>query len=129
MPNMPILQMQLRASDRKLFLYTAGHGVWYCSLGGSGGIVQRASVTPTLTAPQLQFSLYPNPATEKLTIDPQQTLSSSARIAIYSSDGRMISESAWNPTGEVNIHSLPSGVYFLQIQDGNTVAKKKFVKQ
>jgi photosystem II stability/assembly factor-like uncharacterized protein len=129
MPNVMINEMQLRGSDRKLFLFTQGRGVWYCSLAPIGGIVQQASVAPTLTAPQLQFSLYPNPATEKLTINPQQTLSSSARITIYSSDGRMISESPWNPTGEVNIHSLPSGVYFLQITDGNLFAKNKFIKQ
>jgi hypothetical protein len=123
-------QMELRASDRKLFLSVWGRGVWYGSLKSlGGGIVQRASVDPTPATPQLQFSLYPNPATEKLTVSSQQTLSSSARIAIYSSDGRMISESAWNPTGEVNIGSLPSGAYFLQITDGNLVAKNKFIKQ
>jgi hypothetical protein len=129
MPNVMINEMQLRGSDRKLFLFTQGRGVWYCSLAPIGGIVQQASVAPTATAPRLQFSLYPNPATEKLTVNPQQTLSSSARIAIYSSDGRMISESAWNPSGEVNIHSLPSGAYFLQITDGNLFAKNKFIKQ
>ena len=129
-----IKEMQLRASDRKLFLFTWGRGVWYASIHFNGKIggVQQASVEPTPATPQLQFSLYPNPATEKLTINPQQELSSSARIAIYSSDGRMISESAWNPTGgegqEVNIRSLPSGVYFLQITDGNRIAKNKFVK-
>jgi hypothetical protein len=128
-PNTIISEMQLRASDSKLFLFTYGRGVWYCSIkSGLTGSVEQASVAPTATAPQLQFSLYPNPATEKLTINPQQTLSSSARIAIYSSDGRMISESAWNPTGEVNIGSLPSGAYFLQVQDGNLTAKNKFVK-
>ena len=131
-PNTWITEMQLRASDRKLFLFTYGRGVWYCSLASIGGIVQQASVEPTPATPQLQFSLYPNPATQKLTVNPQQELSSSARIAIYSSDGRMISESAWNPTGgqgqEVNISSLPSGAYFLQITDGNLIAKNKFVK-
>jgi photosystem II stability/assembly factor-like uncharacterized protein len=128
MPNVMINEMQLRNSDRTLFLFTQGRGVWYCSLGAVGG-VQQASVAPSPTTPQLQFSLYPNPAMEKLTVSPQQTLSSSARITIYSSDGRMISESAWNPTGEVNIGSLPSGAYFLQIQDGNRIAKSKFIKQ
>jgi photosystem II stability/assembly factor-like uncharacterized protein len=131
-PNTIILEMQLRASDDKLFLFTYGRGVWYCSIAGAhgiGGSVQQASVAPTPTTPQLQFSLYPNPATEKLTVSPQQELSSSARTAIYSSDGRMISESAWNPTGEVNIGLLPSGAYFLQITDGNLIAKNKFIKQ
>jgi photosystem II stability/assembly factor-like uncharacterized protein len=131
-PNTYIDEMQLRVSDRKLFLFTQGRGVWYCSLAAIGGIVQQASVEPTPATPQLQFSLYPNPATQMLTVNPQQQLSSLARIAIYSSDGRMISESAWNATGnqgqEVNISSLPSGAYFLQITDGNLVAGNKFVK-
>ena len=129
LPQSNLNEIRLRASDRKLFVFYYGRGVWYCSLAPhTGGIVQQASVSPTPATPQLEFNLYPNPATQKLTVSPQQELSSSARIAIYSSDGRMISESAWNPTGEVNIGSLPSGVYFLQITDGNLIAKNKFVK-
>jgi hypothetical protein len=129
-PNVIIKQMQLRASDRKLFLFTCGRGAWYISLKPNGGLGGKpvTSTPSTKTSGKLEFSLYPNPATEKLTISPEQTLSSSAQITIYSSDGRMISESAWNPTGEVNIGSLPSGAYFLQIQDGDRIAKSKFVK-
>ena len=130
-PNVSINQMQLRAYDRKFFLFTYGRGVWYCSLPLPSS--KRTTTAPSAgTTDGIQFSLYPNPATEKLTVNPQQALSSSARITIYSSDGRMISESGWNPTGgegqEVNISSLPSGAYFLQIQDGNKIAKNKFVK-
>jgi hypothetical protein len=131
-PNTSIREMQLRASDRKLFLFTYGRGVWYCSLGTAGmkPVTTFASSTPT--PDELQFSMYPNPATEKLIVDPQQALSSSAQLSIYSIDGRMISESAWSPIGgdkqEVNIGSLPSGVYFLQIRDGNRIAKSKFIK-
>ena len=131
-PNVVINQMPLRASDRKLFLFTPGRGVWYCSLRAPSSKRTTPIAPVTETTEQLQFSLYPDPATEKLTVSPEQALSSSARIAIYSSDGRMISESAWNPTGgegqEVNISSLPSGAYFLQITDGNKIAKNKFVK-
>ena len=130
-PNVSINQMQLRTSDRRLFLFTYGRGVWYCSLLAPSS-KRTTTITPTETTEQLQFSLYPNPATEKLTVSPEQELSSSARIAIYSSDGWMISESTWNPTDgqkqEVNINALPSGAYFLQITDGNKIAKKKFVK-
>ena len=130
-PNVSINQMPLRAYDRKLFLFTYGRGVWYCSL-----LLPSSKRTTTAssagTTDGIQFSMYPNPATEKLTVNPQQELSSTARITIYSSDGRMISESAWNPTDgqkqEVNIGSLPSGIYFLQITDGNRIAKNKFVK-
>jgi hypothetical protein len=129
-PNVEINQMKLRASDRKLFLFTYGRGAWYCSLKPNGGLkpVTTAS-SSTEISDKLEFSLYPNPAMEKLTVSPQQELSSSARITIYSSDGRTISVSAWNPTGEVNISSLPSGDYFLQIQDGDRIAKGKFVKE
>jgi hypothetical protein len=128
-PNVIIKQMQLRASDRKLFLFTYGRGAWYISLKPHQGLKPVTTATPsTEISGNLEFSLYPNPAMEKLTVSPQQELSSSARITIYSSDGRMISESAWNPTGEVNIGSLPSGAYFLQIQDGDRIAKSKFVK-
>ena len=131
-PNVGVKQMQLRASDRKLFLFTYGRGIWYTSLKTPTFKRTTTTAPSTETTDGLQFSLYPNPATEKLTVSPEQALSSSARITIYSSDGRMISESAWNPTGgegqEVNISSLPSGAYFLQITDGNRIAKNKFVK-
>jgi hypothetical protein len=131
-PNVSIHEMQLRSTDRKLFLFTYGRGVWDCSMAAIGGIVQQASVDPTPSINAFQFSVYPTPAASKLNITLKNELSSSARMVIYDMTGHMVSGNLWNAAGgesqEADISKLASGVYFLQIQDGDKMSTQKFEK-
>jgi xyloglucan-specific exo-beta-1,4-glucanase len=131
-PNTEALEMQLRTSDRKLFVFTQGRGVWYCSLAPLGPIVEQASVNATPAASTFQFGMYPTPATSKLNITLKDNLSSSARMVIYDMTGHMVSGNLWNAAGgesqEADISKLASGVYFLQIQDGDKISTQKFEK-
>ena len=132
-PNTVISEMQLRSSDHKLFLFTYGRGVWYCSIkSGLTGIVQQASVEAAQPVSEFQFSLYPTPATSKLNVTLKDDLSSSARMVIYDMTGHMVSGNLWNASSgeeqEADISKLASGVYFLQIQDGDKISTQKFEK-
>jgi hypothetical protein len=132
-PNTIIYEMQLRASDNKLFLFTYGRGVWYCSIkSGLTGSVEQASVAPAQPTEEFQFSIYPTPATSKLNITLKDDLSSSARMVIYDMTGHMVSQNLWNAGAgenqEADISKLASGVYFLQIQDGDKSSTQKFEK-
>jgi hypothetical protein len=129
-----IREIQLRALDRKIFLFAQGRGVWYCSLksGGHIGGVQQASVSLAQPANTFQFSLYPTPAASKLNITLKDELSSSARMVIYDMTGHTVSGNLWNAgageSQEADISKLASGVYFLQIQDGDKSSTQKFEK-
>jgi hypothetical protein len=76
--------------------------------------------------------MYLTPATSKLNITLKDDLSSSARMVIYDMTGHMVSSNLWNASSgenqEADISKLASGVYFLQIQDGDKISTQKFEK-
>ena len=74
------------------------------------------------------WQLYPNPTTGKLTI---QTPAASYSFQILATDGRVLMQ---NPVKQqtnldIDVSTLPAGLYFLQLWDGTQQVAKKFMKQ
>ena len=69
------------------------------------------------------ISVYPNPATDILNID---GIDGSCRATVYSLTGQiLICES----DSKINVSSLQSGIYIIQIENGSQSVTLKFVKQ
>ena len=115
MPNVAILELKLRASDKKLFLFTHGRGLWYLELK------DLQDVVPTQDLAKFDFSISPNPARDFLRITTDIEI---ATTQIFDLQGRVLIE-AKNET-EIPISMLPDGFYFLKIYDkqGRFVSKK-----
>ncbi|MBR5332110.1 MAG: T9SS type A sorting domain-containing protein [Muribaculaceae bacterium] len=66
--------------------------------------------------------IYPNPVEEEATIETQQDIES---IAIYNMAGAMVQfdYAVDGNKARVNLSSLPAGIYFVNINNGNGVAK------
>jgi len=79
---------------------------------------------------EIDFVLYPNPATDKLTLD-FGTEVSNAQITILDLQGcNLMALNLTNiQTHTLDISSLKSGVYFLKVINGNKVSNNKFVKE
>jgi len=71
--------------------------------------------------------LFPNPAASQITL---RTLDSDASIRIYSGMGELMMVAGQYGGKEriLNISSLPEGIYFVEIQQGNSLIRKKFIK-
>ncbi|WP_084626009.1 C25 family cysteine peptidase [Flavobacterium soli] len=81
---------------------------------------------------QSQFLVYPNPASNYVTISNKGNNFTTASISIIDINGRVLStESNVNLSGshQVSFHSLAAGVYFLSIKDGNHNNIQKIVVQ
>ena len=76
---------------------------------------------------QRSYSIYPNPANEKIQIS--YPSNSESRILIFDQNGKMISEKT--NAKSIDISHLTSGIYILKIIDkkGNTEWTKRFVKE
>jgi len=75
------------------------------------------------------FSLSPNPARDKLHVK-LPNLSRKKVIGITGLDGRLMMQmSTERNEEEVVISSYPAGLYILEVQAGNSVLIKKFIKQ
>jgi photosystem II stability/assembly factor-like uncharacterized protein len=114
-PNVAILELKLRASDKTLFLFTHGRGVWYLELKDLQNTVAINDVV------NFGLNLFPNPATHFIRINTDAEI---ATIQIFDLQGRVLIEAA-NET-EIPISSLPNGFYVLKIYDkkGRFVSKK-----
>ena len=101
--------------------------------GTYGTYVEIPSLIEILSIPTINFSLYPNPATEQLTIDNGRLIIN--EIEISDALGRVqscefIRQDGQRPSTQIDIHSLPSGLYFIKVYfvDGSFVVRK-FVKE
>jgi hypothetical protein len=78
--------------------------------------------------PANEFSIFPNPATENITV--QLNYDSNAQFEIYAADGKLISSG--NIDGEnniLNISELAAGMYVMFISDNSIVSTHTFVKE
>jgi uncharacterized protein (TIGR02145 family) len=78
----------------------------------------------TASADSSLYGVYPNPAVDVLYLD---NIPEKVTITIYDAQSRIRLKTMIS-NGQVNISSLPKGIYFIQISDGAHSQKKKFVK-
>lgn len=75
-----------------------------------------------------EFVVYPNPAKDQLSIINYSSIEN-AEIIISDASGRKVSgQSIHNQAVEINISSLKSGAYFIEITGGKSIFRKKFFK-
>lgn len=90
-------------------------------------------LTPGLTGggTTTEFSLYPNPAYDRLVLN-RTDADESAIVRIMRRDGQPALRSEW-PNGstqwEIDVQSLMPGTYFVQVINGSQVSTKTFFKQ
>ena len=76
------------------------------------------------------FSIYPNPAGEKLFIDVDDKYSTrSLDIEILDSSGRLLYSSPADADHSLDVGSLPRGIYMLRISSGGNTATRRFIKE
>ncbi len=123
-PNVPIFEMRLRKSDRTLFLFTHGRGVWYIQLRdyiNGNNVTATNDVSDKLTA-----QLFPNPANFVLNIATNAPLSI---IQVFDLNGREIMSES-KPNSSINIADLKTGIYFIKLFDTNgRFVVRKFMKE
>lgn len=73
-----------------------------------------------------EISITPNPAQDKLKIKLSNDLIADV-IEIIDVNGKLIGK--YYSASEINVNELSSGIYFLNIKTGNTILKKKFLKE
>ena len=116
-PNVPIYELKIRPSDKSLFVFTYGRGLFYSTLN-------TLTNTKDVVLPENSVNIYPNPANAVVNIKAEYPLS---LVQIFSADGREIltEKQNWN----IPIGHLQAGMYFIKIYDNKgRFALKKFVK-
>jgi hypothetical protein len=104
--------------------------------GTSGDEWAIKTLTYTKAAPaavsnveNTQFNLYPNPATEYLTINTDATIQFVKAISLTGSMLNLTVSKLSNNEYRVDTKTLTTGAYVLLINDGKHTSHKKFIKQ
>jgi len=71
---------------------------------------------------RLSFSIYPNPAQNTLFIETQQPIET---VKIYNLQGQLVTKVS---TDNIDVSSLASGLYFVQVESNGIIVTKKFIK-
>lgn len=92
-------------------------------LAGVGVINQGVLSTDDVTA--LHFTVYPNPASELLSVNLGNL--DKADVTIYDASGRIVLVNKLLGSGDINVSSLSAGVYHLEINAESTRTIKQIV--
>ncbi|HRH65011.1 MAG TPA: FISUMP domain-containing protein [Bacteroidia bacterium] len=76
----------------------------------------------------LDFQIYPNPATDRLVVKFKGK--QEIEVVIYSILGeQMMKKIVWEMNHEIDIRTLPVGMYFIQLHDSDRKVQKVFLKE
>lgn len=76
----------------------------------------------------LKVSIYPNPSTEKLFIDFDNTTNNADKLVITDLTGKVVSETQLKTTNEINVSNTANGIYILKFYSKTAnVANRKIV--
>lgn len=105
-PNVPILEMKLRASDKSLFLFTHGRGVWHLELSNLN------NTSPTNEIVFNNLKVYPNPANQVINIE---SIDNITQAQIFNLEGKELLRQ--ENTRQVDVSNLSKGFYLLKLYD------------
>ena len=113
-PNVAIHQLQLRNSDRQLFIYTHGRGIWTADL---------KNVVSVKDNEKREIKVWPNPTTSMLYFGKEVN-----SYSIYSLNGKLFAQG--EKVSHVDVSALPKGIFVIQFNYGkNNTTFTRFVKE
>lgn len=119
-------------ADDELVITPQGSGMAtiVVSFNSNGKIVDKilsvtssSSVLATAETRKLEFSIYPNPATDILNIKTREKV---LKVSVYDMSGKSVN--APFSSGQVNVSMLPKGIYMVTVQTEKALYQQKLVK-
>jgi plastocyanin len=109
---------------------TPGNYEYECSVGNHsntqfGGIVVNA-VSVEEPEPTI-FSIYPNPATDFVVIEKDNTLNSDIRLLDITGKTIRTELNIQTPTFRMDLRELPNGIYFVEVNQKGDITRKKLM--
>ncbi len=76
----------------------------------------------------VDIKIYPNPSSQFISIEMDQAIANDARINISTANGQLVKTVRVNNNGQIDISTLESGLYLIQIKAGTEDYQGKFFK-
>jgi hypothetical protein len=120
-----------RQSDGLLVVGTFGNGVYQTNLTSVGDVLG----INTVNTPSFEFNIYPNPVTNKATLEFTLNKSSIAGVLIYDELGRIVRKmkkiefQQGSNSIQLDVEDLKTGIYFVSLNIDGELISKQIVKQ
>lgn len=85
-------------------------------------------VLSVATESTIEFSVYPNPVINRLTLMYGSEVSSEARVEVYNALGQLVFQSRLSASKEIDCSNLTNGFYFVKVTSNGKSATKKIIK-
>lgn len=120
-PNVAIHQLRLRPTDRKLFIFTHGRGIWAADLKASPDyLAKRENVQ------SLHVQVYPNPAQNNIQFT--ELPPGNWQYLITNLEGQLVKSGQTQATNSLDVADLASGQYLISLRQQQTVYRAKWIK-
>lgn len=106
--------------------------------GQKDGFLSEFDISSLITIEEIQLELldikiFPNPAVDFFSIDFDSKMNDEFVITLQDAFGRLLQKQRFNPRNgsnhvTLNLYDLPAGVYFLSLQNNNSIVSKKVIK-
>ncbi len=127
-PTQTYWSVEYLAATETIRFGTYGRGIWDFK------IEEVTSTNPTEIA-AINFKVFPNPTTDILTVEINETTDSDLVINIFDLTGKAISKDDFSVTvntqfsKEFNLENIPTGSYVVEVINGNRRSTQKVVKR
>jgi len=102
----------------------------WCEIAGGDCYPDDGGFTNVQPIEQLGINVYPNPTTDFINVEFDNALTQNAVVSIYNVEGKLVLGSKINTdNNNIYVGMLASGIYQVYIQQGETVALAKLIKQ
>jgi photosystem II stability/assembly factor-like uncharacterized protein len=123
-PNVAVDMLRLRHSDRRLFIYTHGRGIF------TARVIPKKNGNPIDNFVSGEFlangiKIYPNPASDFIQVDFASI--SGIEATLFDLNGRRLKQEKLSGNLRWDLKGIPSGTYFLSLQSGTERAVKKII--
>lgn len=119
-PNVPIHMVKFRESDRKLFIFTHGRGLWLAD-------VPFQPISRDEPQPEMEISIVPNPASDFVSVQSEGVSLYLHQWMLLDSQGRLVSEG--RNEEQIEVAALPRGVYVLSFETAGIWRRARVVLQ
>lgn len=113
-PNVVVDMLQLRMSDRRLFIFTHGRGVFSARVTPYGKPIPAHNTVGLNTPVSGPMHVFPNPANERVSLKWESQQGHQKMVSIYDAKGKLVKEMMVENGGSMDVHSLANGLYYIK---------------
>src|SRR5690606_6027066 len=115
-PNVVVDMIRLRMSDRRLFIYTHGRGVFSARITPYDKQIPSYNPVGIQPTKKAAVRIFPNPASNRVTIEwTVQTVREQREVKVYDSRGRQVRQAKLQSGQQLDLNGLAKGAYYLEV--------------